>query len=82
MQVCPILKVKKIFVFYSDDYEERLKQLIFDVKGNIEDGDFHFNNEDEKMCGWCDIKFICHAGVLLEKDRFSKCKISIKNKDL
>ncbi len=54
-------------VFYSDEYEEKLKKLIFDVKNDIEDGDFHFTNEDEKMCGWCDIKFICHEGVLENK---------------
>ena len=37
---------------------------IFDTRGNIEAGKFGFNNSDEKMCGWCDIKHICHENVL------------------
>ncbi|MEA2049347.1 MAG: PD-(D/E)XK nuclease family protein [Campylobacterota bacterium] len=49
---------------YSDEYEEDLKQLIFDTKQSIEDGEFGFNNSDEKMCGYCDIKNICHESVL------------------
>jgi hypothetical protein len=50
--------------YYSDEYESKLKQLIFDTKGNIESGKFGFDNSDEKMCSWCDIKHICHQSVL------------------
>jgi len=49
---------------YDDAYEESLKKLIFTTKDNIENGKFVFNNSDEKMCGWCDYKFICHESVL------------------
>ena len=49
---------------YNEQYEEDLKKLIFDTKKSIEDGKFSFNNSDEKMCGWCDFKFICHESVL------------------
>ncbi|MDF1884474.1 PD-(D/E)XK nuclease family protein [Sulfurimonas sp. SAG-AH-194-C21] len=49
---------------YSVEYADKLKQLIFDTKANIENGEFGFDNSDEKMCGWCDIKHLCHEGVL------------------
>ena len=59
---------------YDDQYEADLKQLIIGTKKSIENGEFVFNNSDEKMCGWCDIKNICHQSVL------SKNKIEdIKN---
>ncbi len=45
---------------YNSEYKENLKKLIFDTKENIESGKFGFDNGDEKMCGWCDIKHICH----------------------
>jgi hypothetical protein len=56
---------------YSSEYESKLKQLIFDTKANIENGEFGFDNSDEKMCGWCDIKHICHESVL-SKNNFRK----------
>ena len=49
---------------YNDAYEESLKKLIFDTKDSIEAGNFGFNNSDEKMCGYCDYKFLCHESVL------------------
>jgi len=45
---------------YDSEYEDKLKKLIFGTKENIENGKFKFDNGDEKMCGWCDIKHICH----------------------
>ena len=56
-------------VYYSDEYHENLKQLIFDTRDNIEAGKFAFNNSDEKMCEWCDIKHICHESVLSKGQR-------------
>jgi len=38
--------------------------LIFDTKNNIENGKFGFNNSDEKVCGYCDIKHLCHEKIL------------------
>jgi len=49
---------------YTDEYEARLKELVFDTKERIENGEFGFDNSDEKACGWCDYRFICHQGVL------------------
>ncbi len=50
--------------YYSNEYESKLKQIIFETKNNIENGRFNFNNSDEKTCEWCDIKHICHESVL------------------
>lgn len=49
---------------FDEAYETKLKGLIFDTKEGIEKGDFGFDNSDEKACGYCDMKFICHEGVL------------------
>jgi len=49
---------------YDDTYEESLKNLIVDTKESIEAGKFGFNNSDEKTCGYCDYKFLCHESVL------------------
>ena len=52
------------FASMQDIDEQKLKELIFDVKKEIENGEYSFDNSDEKVCGWCDMKFICHEGVL------------------
>ena len=49
---------------YNSEFETNLKKLIFTTKENIENGQFRFDNSDEKMCEWCDIKYICHESVL------------------
>jgi len=49
---------------FDEAYETKLKGLIFDTKESIEKGEFGFDNSDEKACGYCDMKFICHEGVL------------------
>jgi len=49
---------------YNSVFEANLKELIFTTKANIENGKFGFNNSDEKMCEWCDIKYICHESLL------------------
>ena len=49
---------------YNNEFEIGLKKLIFNTKDNIENGKFGFDNSDEKMCEWCDIKYICHESVL------------------
>lgn len=49
---------------YNSAFETSLKELIFTTKYNIENGKFGFDNSDEKMCEWCDIKNICHESVL------------------
>jgi hypothetical protein len=49
---------------YNSEFETNLKELIFATKDNIENGKFGFDNSDEKMCEWCDIKHLCNEGVL------------------
>jgi len=49
---------------YNSTFEDNLKELIFTTRENIENGKFGFDNSDEKMCEWCDIKYICHESVL------------------
>ena len=52
------------FASLEDIDEEKLKSIIYATKANIETGEFSFDNSDEKMCGWCDMKFLCHESVL------------------
>lgn len=52
---------------YNDEYEAKLKGIIFDTKESIENGAFWFENSDENACGWCDFRFICHEDVLGKK---------------
>jgi len=52
---------------YNSEFEVNLKKLIFTTKKNIENGKFGFNNSDEKICEWCDIKYICHESVLSKR---------------
>ena len=49
---------------YNSEFENKLKELIFSTKESIENGEFGFNNSDEKMCGYCDMKYVCHESVL------------------
>lgn len=49
---------------FDEAYEAKLKGLIFDTKEGIENGNFGFDNSDEKACGWCDYRFICHESIL------------------
>lgn len=51
-------------VHYSQEYNEQLKGLIFEVRDKIKAGEFAFDNSDETACGYCDIRFMCHEGVL------------------
>lgn len=53
---------------YNSEFETNLKKLIFNTKDNIGNGKFVFDNSDEKMCEWCDIKYICHESVLSKKE--------------
>jgi hypothetical protein len=52
------------FASLDDIDEEEVKQMIYKTKKSIEEGDFHFNNEDKQQCDWCDMKFVCHQGVV------------------
>lgn len=49
---------------YTQEYENKLKNVINSTKDNINNGMFAFNNVDEKTCGYCDIKNMCHESLL------------------
>ncbi|ERP30701.1 PD-(D/E)XK nuclease family protein [Chitinivibrio alkaliphilus] len=51
-------------ICYDDEYRRRLKDNIHKVKASIEAGDFAFNDSDEKQCGYCDIKHLCHHTIV------------------
>ncbi len=55
------------FATLQEIEDERLKGVIYDTRDKIAKGDFSFNNEDEKVCEWCDVRFICHQSVLDKK---------------
>ena len=55
------------FASLDDIDDNEVKQVVFDTKKSIENGDFHFDNSDEQACGWCDMRFICHESVLSKK---------------
>ena len=59
---------------YNSEFEDNLKKLIFDTKDNIENGKFGFDNSDEKVCGWCDFKYICHESVLGENKNLGELR--------
>lgn len=51
-------------VHYDTAYESTLKARIFDVHRGILAGDFSFDAADETVCGYCDVKYLCHQSVL------------------
>ena len=57
---------------YNSEFEANIKKLIFTTKENIENGQFRFDNSDEKMCEWCDIKYICHESVLSKNKKVER----------
>ena len=59
---------------FDEEYETRLKGVIWDTKERIEKGEFGFDNRDEKACDWCDFKFICHESVLGKNRYFEESK--------
>ena len=52
---------------FNDEYESKLKEIIYDTKKGIENGNFGFDNRDENTCEWCDFRFICHENILNKK---------------
>ncbi len=55
---------EKDVVVYDSEYEEKLKNTIYEVKQKIEAGAFAFDNSDAKACEWCDVKFLCYGGMV------------------
>ena len=61
-------------VHYCNEYRDQLRQVIHETKANIEAGNFSYSNIDEKACGYCDYKFICHESVLVKENQNYKVK--------
>jgi len=57
-------KGKMFGVFYDEEYENNLKENIYAIQDKIEQGDFRFDNSDEKHCEYCDIRFMCSQSIL------------------
>lgn len=57
-------KGKEEGVFYDEEYEESLKANIYEIKSKIEQGNFSFDNSDEKHCEYCDVRFVCNQEIL------------------
>ncbi len=66
----PIVRNKATGVLFDEKYEEGLKTRIFEVKEKISNGEFAFNNNDESVCGYCEIKHICHHSVLHKEKNY------------
>jgi len=54
-------------VHFDSDFEQKLKNKILEIKDNIENGKFNFNNKDEETCKYCDMKNLCHQGLLVKE---------------
>lgn len=57
----------EIAIYFDDEFEANLKNKIFQIKANIENGKFYFNNEDETVCEYCNIKNLCHYRLLTKE---------------
>ena len=63
---------RKPYIEFDDNYKEVLKSQINQIKECINNGKFGFNNEDEKVCEYCNFAKICHQDIL-EKEILSFC---------
>ena len=53
-----------VTIEFDENYIETIKKQIKNIQSNINSGKFNFNNSDEKVCGYCNYKHICHQEVL------------------
>lgn len=60
----PEVRKKPTGLLYDETYSTNLKKEILNIKARIESGEFSFDNSDEEVCGYCEIKHLCHQGVL------------------
>jgi len=60
----PEVRKKPTGLLYDETYSTNLKKEILNIKARIEAGEFGFDNSDEEVCGYCEIKHLCHQGVL------------------
>ena len=52
---------------YNEEYEQALKERIFEVKSKIEQGDFNVNEDAD--CTWCGFKKICEIQIFSEEEK-------------
>ena len=50
---------KPEFACYNETYEKDMIEKIYKIKNKILNGEFFYNDEDEKICEWCDYRLIC-----------------------
>jgi hypothetical protein len=55
---------EKDTVLYNEEYANKLREVIYGTKAKIEAGNFTFDSSDEKYCGYCDFKHMCHSIIL------------------
>lgn len=60
----PEVRKKPTGLLYDAEYSTNLQKEIMKIKVQIESGEFSFDNSDEEVCGYCEIKHLCHQGVL------------------
>lgn len=48
------------YVHYDEEFEKRLISRIFEIQQSIDEGDFHYDDSDEKQCEYCDFSLICN----------------------
>jgi len=58
---------KEIAIYFDDEFEKNLKNKIFEIKESIEKGQFYFNNEDDDVCKYCNIRNLCHQKLLTKE---------------
>jgi hypothetical protein len=60
----PEVRKKPTGLLYDATYCTSLQKEIMTIKTRIEAGEFSFDNSDEEVCGYCEIRHLCHQNVL------------------
>lgn len=47
------------YLHYDEAFEQSLIQRIMVIKSSMADGDFHYDDSDEKQCEYCDFSVMC-----------------------
>lgn len=47
------------YLHYDEAFEQSLIQRIMAIKASMADGDFHYDDSDEKQCEYCDFSMMC-----------------------
>lgn len=63
-ELIPQYRGKDTGTLYDINYEADLKSNIYGIKKKIEKGNFQFDSNDNKYCGYCEIKSMCNYNNL------------------